>query len=254
MKLILHIPHSSAHIPFFDGFTAPREEIDAEVLKLTDWYTNELFDARGEEMIVADFSRVFCDVERFADDDQEVMAKFGMGVLYEKTDSGLPLRNITPRLRDSILSKYYCIHHQKLNDGVSRQLKKYGEVLILDCHSFADTPFHRDLNKMPDRPDFNIGTDPYHTPGNLLSVSKRFFTEKGYSVGVDWPYTGSIVPLTYYGANKKVKSIMLEVNRKLYLKEGGHQRNEGFETIKKVVQEYLLLLKEYVSSQCVVNE
>ena len=64
----------------------------------------------------------------------------------------------------------------------------------------------------------------------------------------------SIVPLTYYGANKKVKSIMLEVNRKLYLKEGGRQKNEGFETIKKLVQEYIIMLKEYASSQRVVNE
>ncbi len=135
-------------------------------------------------MIIADFSRLFCDVERFADDEQEVMAKYGMGVLYEKTDTGLPLRNITPQLRESILSKYYCAHHHKLNSAVSTQLQKYGEVLILDCHSFADTPFHRDLNQEPNRPDFNIGTDPYHTPGDLVAVSQSFFSDKGYSVGI----------------------------------------------------------------------
>ncbi len=47
-QLILHIPHSSTRIPFLDGFTANQEVIDAEVLKLTDWYTNELFDAPEE--------------------------------------------------------------------------------------------------------------------------------------------------------------------------------------------------------------
>jgi len=47
---------------------------------------------------------------------------------------------------------------------------------------------------------------------------------------------------------------MLEVSRKLYLKEGSRQKTEGFDTIKKVVQEYILLLKEYASSHCVVNE
>jgi hypothetical protein len=45
--------------------------------------------------------------------------------------------------------------------------------------------------------------------------------------------------------NKNVESIMLEVNRTLYLKEGTHQKSENYKQTKKVVQEYLQYLKQY---------
>ena len=87
-KLVLHIPHSSIEIPLLDGYVSSHDEIQQEIIKLTDWYTDDLFDSQVDDKIVTPFSRIFCDVERFADDDLEVMSKFGMGVLYEKFDNG----------------------------------------------------------------------------------------------------------------------------------------------------------------------
>lgn len=55
-----------------------------ESLILTDWYTDELFKLEPVTTVQANFSRLFCDAERFVDDSQEVMAKKGMGVLYRQ--------------------------------------------------------------------------------------------------------------------------------------------------------------------------
>jgi N-formylglutamate amidohydrolase len=218
-QLILHIPHSSPHIPFKDGYTVPDDIIQNEINKLTDWYTDDLFHSESDITIKADFSRIFCDVERFPDDKDEIMSEFGMGVLYTKTDSGEPLRNITPDLRNKILNEYYYPHHKKLSDAVKIQLEKSSAVLIIDCHSFPNIPFERDLNKVVPRPDFNIGTDSFHTPDKIKDTASEFFKSKGYSVFIDKPYKGTFVPLKYYRKNKNVQSIMLEVNRKLYMNE-----------------------------------
>jgi N-formylglutamate amidohydrolase len=77
-KLILHIPHSSIQIPSFDGYIISDALINKEVLKLTDWHTEELFSNTFDDSIVAPVSRIFCDMERFADDEKEIMSKKGM--------------------------------------------------------------------------------------------------------------------------------------------------------------------------------
>jgi N-formylglutamate amidohydrolase len=238
-KLILHIPHASTNIPLIDGYSVDEDFLKSEILKLTDWYTDDLFINEIDEAIIAPFSRIFCDVERFSDDSLEIMAKFGMGVLYEKADTGEAIRKVTLELRNKILQEYYWKHQNNLTLAVNNHLDKFGKALIVDCHSFPNIPLIRSLDQTPNRPDFNIGTDSFHTPQNLIEASTAFFKQKGYSLGIDWPYSGTIVPMKHYNQNNKVSSIMLEINRKLYLNELGNQKSNQYEIIKKITQEYL---------------
>jgi len=241
-KLILHIPHSSTNIPFYDGFVNDMDKIDREIVKLTDWFTDDLFSNEIDDAIIAPFSRIFCDVERFADDKLEVMSKFGMGVLYEKFDDEETLREVTPELRKRILKDFYWKHHETLSELVKTRLESNNSCLIVDCHSFPEKALNRSLNKTTFRPDFNIGTDSYHTPKKLIELSKRYFEELGYSLGIDEPYSGTMVPMEYYKKDDRVQSIMLEVNRKLYLDVD--KKSDGYEKTKAVVQGYLKLLKK----------
>lgn len=242
-NLILHIPHSSTVIPFKDGYCVSDVILNQEILKLTDWYTHDLFENETDISIKAPFSRIFCDTERFSDDSQEIMAQFGMGVLYEKTDSGEPLRQVTPDLRTRILNEYYWQHHNRFTENVKIQLEQFDSAIIVDCHSFPNKPLVRALDQSDNRPDFNIGTDGFHTSQKLIEASIEFFKEKGYSLGIDKPYSGSIVPLKYYKKDKKVQSIMLEINRKLYLKESTNEKSKKYEVTKKVVQEFLNVIR-----------
>ena len=245
-QLILHIPHSSTEIPDREGYVLNESSIDKEILKLTDWYTDDLFNSASAIMVVAEFSRIYCDPERFADDEQEEMARSGMGVLYERTDEGELLRIVTPVLKEKVLSQYYRPHHIRLSEAVKNQLNTFSKATIIDCHSFSDMPFVRDLNSKPNRPDFNIGTDSFHTSPILIDTSAEFFQKKGFTVGIDWPYSGTIVPVEYYKKNKQVQSIMLEVNRKLYLKAGSNERSENYPEVKKIVQQYLKTISRLV--------
>lgn len=244
IKAILHIPHASINIPSLEGYEVKEDVLNNEILKLTDWHTDDLFYRADDEVIKAPFSRVFCDVERFEDDEKEIMAQFGMGVIYEKSDDGKQIRTINPSLRSKILSSYYKPHHKKLADAVNLQLAQHGKALIIDCHSFPNQTLKRDLNQNANRPDFNIGTDAFHTPKSLVDASLSFFERAGYSLGIDWPYAGTIVPMEHYQTNAKVSSIMLEINRSLYLNDSTNQKSEKYQEIKKVVQDYIRVIKQ----------
>ena len=238
-KLILHVPHSSTKLPNKLGFLVEDAFLEKEILKLTDWYTDDLFRMDDSIVVKADFSRIFCDVERFADDSKEPMAQVGMGVIYQRTDDDLRLREVSQELRLEILNDFYWPHHNKLNRAVESQLKSVGKAVIVDCHSFPKVPLKKALDQTINRPDFNIGTDKFHTPSYLIELSKDFFKEKGFSLGLDWPYSGSIVPIKHYQQSKNVESIMLEVNRALYLTGDGNQKSSDYLEIKQVVSEYL---------------
>ncbi len=242
-KLVLHIPHSSTEIPLLDGYVSTHDEIQHEIIKLTDWYTDDLFDSQVDDKIVTPFSRIFCDVERFADDELEVMSKFGMGVLYEKFDNGNQLRAVTPELKSDVLKNYYWVHHAMLSKVVKTSLEQTKSCLILDCHSFPSSPLTRALVQDEIRPDFNIGTDSYHTPPHLIEASQEYFKSRGLSLGIDIPYSGSIVPMEYYQKEPRVTSIMLEVNRRLYLNEPTNEKSEGYDKTKEIVQGYMSHLR-----------
>ena len=166
-----------------------------------------------------------------------------MGVLYNKTDNGRTLRIISSDLRERILNEFYFKHHSMLSRAVKYQLQTYGKALILDCHSFPNTPLKRSVHQTIPRPEINIGTDNFHTPQKLIDFSVEYFTNRNFTIGLNYPFSGTIVPMEYYRKNNKIESIMLEINRKLYLREISNEKSEHYKVTKLAVQEYIELLR-----------
>jgi len=214
--IILHIPHSSPSIPFFEGFVVGRQAVNNEINILTDWFTDQLFNLPYPK-IVTPFSRVFCDVERFEDDSLEVMSLKGMGMCYTHMDNGETMRDVSPYLKERIKTEFYLPHHLALEELTTDLLQKYEQVIIIDCHSFPDMPLNRDLNKELPRPDFCLGIDELQTPKKLHAVVRNLLMSLGYKVLINNPYSGTMIPLKYYKKNKNVTGLMIEVNRKHYM-------------------------------------
>lgn len=229
-KLFLHIPHSSRLIPkeYLSEFVLSEDELSEELLKMTDSYTDELFPQKYER-IVFPVSRLVCDPERFRDDKKEEMSKRGMGAVYTHGSSGQLLRVV--RNREAILRRFYDAHHEKFCSAVKRIVEEFGACLIVDCHSFSNIPLPYETEQNEIRPDICVGTDGYHTPERLIDFSKEFFNGRGYSVEINTPYAGSVVPIEYFKKDKRVASIMIEINRSLYMDKEGN-RNENFKKIQ----------------------
>ena len=233
--MILHIPHSSIRLP--DNFVVNEGvSLEKEFQRITDWYTDELFDHLEAKKLVFPYSRLYCDVERFRDDNDEAMTQKGMGVCYEKTSFGTDLRNVNKEEKEFIKSKLYDVHHKKFKLLVERKLMEKGRALIVDCHSFSNEVLPHEESDI--RPDICIGTDDYHTPYALSELMCTAFENTGLSVVLNEPFSGTIVPLDFFGKNKSVRSIMIEVNRKLYL-DDDFQKNEGFCNIEKLISDVL---------------
>ena len=253
--MIFHIPHSSTAIPaeVRGSIVLDDVELDAEILAMTDHFTDELFGSfAGAKDSVAQFgvSRLVVDVERFPDDSQETMAERGMGVVYTRTSKLGILRNpISSAEREALLNKYYWPHHQNLEDCVKSALETEGYAFVLDCHSFPSRVLPYEDAHQEQRPDFCLGTDEYHTPTGLVELVKRYFDDIGYRVAIDTPFSGALVPSGYFRTDKSVSALMIEVNRKLYMNETtGHKDLVEFKRTKEVIGNAIELIQAYFDS------
>lgn len=124
--MLLHIPHSSVKIPkdVRSSLLLSDDQLHQELLRMTDWFTDQLFDMDGMKRLLYPVSRLVCDPERFREDKDEPMAKVGMGVIYTRTSDGKILRtDPTAEQRKTLLRKYYEPHHALLTAGVEGSSK-----------------------------------------------------------------------------------------------------------------------------------
>lgn len=211
---LLHIPHASLYIPNneLSAFLLPENELRQIRYQMTDWYTDELYPVNKFEAVVSGVSRLVVDVERFLDDCLEPMAKVGQGVVYTHAPDGQKLRNVDDSYRSYLLRQYYLNHHELFYAAAHRKLSMYDRCLIVDCHSYsaADMPGVQ-------KPEICIGADAFHTPKELVEFAMAYIKEAGFTVDVNVPFSGTIVPSEYYRNESRLYSIMLELDRGLYL-------------------------------------
>jgi N-formylglutamate amidohydrolase len=209
-SFIFHIPHSSYMIP--DENYINKELIDIELLYSTDIDVDKIFNVDGIDRYICDFSRSFCDVERFLDAEQEEMTKYGRGVYYTKTYDGKSFRKYDEKFEQTIIKNYYLKYHNNLSKLIQNKINDNGIARIIDCHSFNQHKlyFEKDVN----RPDICLGVDEKYTPQYLIDFIKLGFERHGLNVEINKPYSGSFYPLDVEG---KFETIMIEINKKLYM-------------------------------------
>ena len=243
MSTVLHIPHASKHIPdeYIKYFTLSKKDLEIELLKMTDHFTDELFDVLGDNIHKLKFpiSRLLVDVERFEKDELEPMFKVGMGCIYEKTHDGNSLKNVE-NIKDELINKFYKAHHENFSKIVDKKLNENNKVIIIDCHSFPKYPLPYELNQANDRPEICIGTDNFHTSEKLRNSLGELFEKSNLTVKYNAPFKGSIVPLKSYNKDKRVQSVMIEVRRDLYMNEHSGEKNKKFNHIKNILGQILM--------------
>lgn len=206
---------------------------------MTDFKTYRMFAplALPVNIIRSPVSRLVIDVERFADDALEAMAAVGMGAVYLRTSTGAALRYpLSDTVRAELLHDYYYPHHLRLESRALALLQAYGRLLILDCHSFASIPLPHEHDQTRDRPAICIGVDSFHTPAALVTSLTAAFNEAGFDVAVNHPFSGAMVPAALYRVESRAVSVMIEVNRRLYMHEQEYLLRTDFPQVAAAIR------------------
>lgn len=236
--IILHIPHSSMEIPgqyVKDYFNWT--EVNETILKLTDTYVDDLFNIERlkQQTVIFPYSRCFCDVERFNDDSEEMLI-YGQGVLYTHGLNGKHFREYTKTIKNKIIREYYNKH--KVN--VVNKIKELNDPIVVDCHSFSNeiyqcTPFTCDV-----LPDFCLGYNEGDIKGETLcNFIEDYLSKTGFNVKINSPYCGSYQIDT-------TPSIMIEINKRLYLRDDYITKVSDYYKIKNIIKIIIQKIENYV--------
>jgi len=157
-------------------------------------------------------SRLLCDVERFIGP-EEIMERCGMGFCYERAYDGRRIKTVTGELR-KLTRRYYDAHHAEMD----ARCFQHPKMILFDMHSYHDEVVPAEfLTAMP-TPDVCIGADERYTPPELVEIVRRRFEDAGYSVAVNYPYSGTFVPnaVLSKASGCDLISVMLEFHKRCY--------------------------------------
>ena len=135
-----------------------------------------------------------------------------------------------------LLQTIYDPYHMVITKEVQGLLAKFDKCLIIDAHSFPAIPLPYENSQKMKRPQICIGTDPYHSPEYLIEYVRNFLEENNLTTEVNKPFAGCYVPLKFLHQEKWVKSIMIEINRELYMNEDTGEKTKSFAKIKNIIR------------------
>lgn len=199
--IVLNIPHSSI-LGLFSEFGGWKYNANLlnKVIKDTDWHTDFIFHSDKENVhsVVFNWSRYVVDVERLENDPLE---NEGRGIIYCGDETFE--RNVSAKVKNILLE----MRNRHLG-YISRFITE--KTLLVDCHSFN--------SELAPDVDICIGYNEDWSKPNDETIKGicKIFTDAGYCVGLNRPYSNSLTPMT----NCKYKSVMIEVNKRLYLRNG----------------------------------
>lgn len=231
-SIILHAPHGGLEITgeALSSLIIDENELNAELLNMTDLHTdrlaldirNQLLRSYDHSTVVSTFinkeSRLVIDPERFPDEREEMNA-VGMGAVYTHGSQGQQIRSDDAPLREWLIAGKFVPYAQGLEEAVTRNLRDYSKTTIIDIHSYASKALPYELHKSDTRPEICIGVDNFHSPTVMVENVVRILEQYGYETSINSPFSGTYVPLKYYGSNSEVSSIMLELRRDIYMDE-----------------------------------
>jgi N-formylglutamate amidohydrolase len=231
-SVILHVPHSARDIPpaVRAGIVLGDAELERELDHITDAHTDRIADAAAGMSAVTPWrfvnrlSRLVVDPERFPDEREEMLA-VGMGAVYTRTTHRTALRpaDTDP---EPLVERYFRPYARAMTEAVAARLAATGRAVIIDVHSYPTDRLPYELHGEGPRPPVCLGTDPFHTPPELLAKAREAFEECG-ETGLDSPFSGAYVPLEFYGKGPEVGALMVEIRRNTYMSEPGGPAGPG---------------------------
>jgi N-formylglutamate amidohydrolase len=208
IPVIASLPHSGLLIPkdMANSLETPYQQY----LPNQDWHLDKLYDflpSLGITVLQSLYSRYVVDLNRSLQ--EPLFGNFWQSVTAEKTAFNASLYQTLPS-REEIeqrVEQYYRPYHQQLQRLLNKQIEQFGNVYLLDLHSF--------LGLIED--EICLGNGNSSTCSEpFISIVETAFCSQGYQVVRNKVFSGGYIT-RHYSHMPQVEALQIEVRYPVYL-------------------------------------
>lgn len=259
-SVVFASPHSARDYPdaFLDSTVLDRHAIRSS----EDAFVDQLFDcapAFGAPLLCAGAPRAFVDLNRAAEElDPALFAGVprnahnprvasGLGVIPRVVANGraiyrgkLPLSEAHRRI-----DQYWRPYHDELQRLLRAAHDRFGEAILIDCHSMPHEALES-LHRMgAKRPDVVLG-DRFgaSADGEVVDRVEAAFRKAGLQVVRNTPFAGAYVTQHYGRPSRNQHVIQVEIDRAVYLDERRIRPNANFDAFRTLLRSVIAELSE----------
>jgi N-formylglutamate deformylase len=224
VPILISIPHCGTEFP-----SELKDQFNPNLIAApddTDWFVHQLYDfapSMGMTLIAAKYSRWVIDLNR--DPQSKPLYTDGRIItalcptttflgesLYRDERKEIDQKEVNRRL-----TNYYWPYHQQLDENIIRLKKKFGKVLLWDCHSIRQIVSTIQKEKFP---DLILGdADGTSASPGLIETTLSVLDHGAYSVNHNHPFKGGFITRHFGKPSENIHALQLEMTKVNYMSD-----------------------------------
>ncbi|SHH08320.1 N-formylglutamate amidohydrolase [Cognatiyoonia sediminum] len=134
------------------------------------------------------------------------------------------------------ISHYWRPYHDMLQTLLDESQNKFGEAILIDCHSMPHEALENVGPPGAPRPDIVLGDRFGATAASsVMERVEAAMTNAGLRVARNMPFAGAFIAQHYGRPSRGQHAIQIEIDRGLYLNETTLEPNENYENLRRLL-------------------
>ncbi|MYM55683.1 N-formylglutamate amidohydrolase [Thalassovita mangrovi] len=259
-SVVFASPHSGRDYP---ASLMKRTVLDRLAIRSSeDAFVDRLFDCAprfGAPFLMAGAPRAFIDMNRAAEELDPALIEgvrggghnpriaSGLGIVPRVVANGRAIYNGKISLAEAQrrINGYWVPYHRQLQKLLDESHARFGEAILIDCHSMPHEALDNIVRSGAPRPDIVLG-DRFGASASaeIVDQIEAAFRDAGLRVSRNAPFAGAYTTQHYGRPSRRQHTVQVEIDRSLYMDEKAIRPRDDFAAFRRLLRGVIARIAE----------